>query len=237
LNDRNQDRTALETLARGLAHEIRTPLNVIAIDVRMLRELVSQSECPDSEKLDKICSRLERQVSHIANLLERFQDFARPGELELDKVVVAELLAAVADTVGQEAQARGVEINVSAADGLAVDVDKARFSQAILNLATNAIDAMESGGVLSMSGHSAGRDVVIEIGDSGPGIAEDLRNKIFDLFFSTKDTGTGLGLPIVQRTIHDHGGTIEQADSESGGSVFRIRLPAAGKGQDHSGGA
>jgi signal transduction histidine kinase len=206
---------------------------VIAIDVRMLRELVSESEDPRGEKLDKICRRLERQVSHIANILERFQDFARPEELQVEEAKVSDLLAAVADTIGQEADAKAIEVRVSASEDLAVDVDRARFSQAILNLATNAIDAMGSGGVLSMSGHSDGPDVVIEIGDTGPGIPDDLRNKIFDLFFSTKDRGTGLGLPIVQRTIHDHGGTIELPDSDSGGAIFRIRLPAVG--EDHDG--
>ena len=225
MENRDQDRTALETLARGLAHEIRTPLNVIAIDVRMMRELIDQSEGPAGEKLDKICQRLQRQVNHIANILERFLDFARPGELELEPVEVSALLTGIADMIGREAEARGVEVRISAPENLKVEIDNARFSQALLNLASNAIEAMDSGGILGLSGYREGDAIMIEISDTGPGVPEDLRNKVFDLFFSTKERGTGLGLPIVQRTIHDHGGTVELAAGESAGAVFRVKLP------------
>jgi len=221
----------LETLARGLAHEIRTPLNVIAIDVRMLREHVNQSESPRKEKLGKICERLERQVGHIANILERFQDFARPEELKLERTGIDEVLSSVADTVRARAESNGIDVRVSVEGGLEAEVDRARFSQALLNLALNAIDAMESGGVLAISGRPADGKVIVEVSDTGPGIPDDLRNKVFDLFFSTKDKGTGLGLPIVQRTVHDHGGTIELSEGEDGGAVFRISLPGV---RDHA---
>jgi signal transduction histidine kinase len=191
----------------------------------MLREHVDQSESPRKEKLEKICARLERQVGHIANILERFQDFARPEELKLERTELDQVLSSVADTVRQKAESNGIEIRVSAPGGLEAEVDPARFSQALLNLALNAIDSMESGGILTMSGRLTGAGVVIEVSDTGPGIPKDLRNKVFDLFFSTKDKGTGLGLPIVQRTVHDHGGTIELAEREDGGAVFRITLP------------
>ena len=123
LEDQGQDRSTLETLARGLAHEIRTPLNVIAIDVRMMRELIEQSEDPTREKLDKISQRLQRQVGHIATILERFLDFARPGELELEVVTVQSVLAGVADTISQEAEGKGIEVRVFAPDDLEVKID------------------------------------------------------------------------------------------------------------------
>jgi two-component system sensor histidine kinase HydH len=159
----------------------------------------------------------------ICELLE----FARPSELRLRPTEVNELLRHSLRLIEPDAKAKNIEIRFSPTEGLPrVAIDPDRFTQALLNLYLNAIQAMDDGGVLSVSS-SAGQngEVRIQVADTGAGIrAEDL-DKIFDPYFTTKARGTGLGLPIVHKIIEAHGGDIRVRSVVEKGTAFTIFIP------------
>jgi len=217
------------TLASGLVHEIRNPLNAMRIQLALLRrrlENISDPEARDSAL--RQVEKLEAEVQRLEDLAREFLAFAKPAESDLQMLDPVEVVREVADFIQPEANRAGVEVLV-VHDGQVPPVlaDKNKIKQALLNLAINAKQAMPEGGRMTFSISREGDTVKLEVSDTGVGIPAEYGSRIFDAFFSTKESGTGLGLAIVKQTVEEFGGTIDFDSTVGKGTTFRITLPAA----------
>jgi signal transduction histidine kinase len=218
---------ALGRLTAGVAHEVKNPLNAMTIHLELLRQKLTgvTSAGPAVQHVDVI----GREIRRLDDVVQGFLKFARPEELTLQPVSLEALVAEVFRIMEAEARATGVVLEQSFEPGLpAVDADPTMLRQALLNLAKNAVQAMPHGGRLRAVGATS-RDgrVELRIEDTGVGIPPESLAKIFDLYFTTKAGGTGIGLSLVYRTIQLHHGDVEVASTPGKGTTFVIKLPVA----------
>lgn len=217
----------LGTLASGLAHEIRNPLNAMNINLQMLEEELAAGPV-QGEPLDLLRSS-RSEVLRLERLVKDFLAFARPQTTRREELAPAELVGDVVRFMRplfQEARV-GLEL-VQEPGAPAVRIDPGQIRQALLNVLQNALEASPPGSAVTATvGATARGEARIDIRDQGPGIPEDIRREIFQVFWSKKPAGSGLGLPIAQRALEAHGGRIELESSEGQGSVFRLVLPSA----------
>jgi two-component system sensor histidine kinase PilS (NtrC family) len=223
---RRSDRlAAVGKLAAGLAHEIRNPLASMCGSIELL------GSAPGLNAKDRRLMQIVlREGERLEALVRDFLSFARPTPPQLGRVDVGRLLAETLAVAGPEAKARGLTLSVETAPGLLVRCDGDQLKQVVWNLIRNAREACDSGGVLRVRLLRDGDCVVLEVEDSGAGIAAEDLARIFDPFFTTKERGTGLGLAIVHRIVEAHGGRIAVKSAPGQGSVFRIELPSAAAG-------
>lgn len=171
---------------------------------------------------------IRAECEQLEQLLTHFLQFSRGLELSLEPLDLSEVVREFIPFQLPQALAQGVEISPHLASGLPlVMLDRAQFRRVLLNLTLNALQAMPAGGILEFQTFQEHEHVVLVVIDSGQGIAEKNRERIFDLFFSTKPGGSGLGLPTVRKIIEAHGGRIECESEPNRGTRFRIKLPLA----------
>jgi two-component system sensor histidine kinase HydH len=219
--------TEMAALAGGLAHEIRNPLSTIRMNLDLLFEDAVESEDPKTRRMLRKLETIRRECTHLEGLLNAFLQFARAGEMNRVQCDLSHLVAEFVDFYKPEAAKYGIEIRLHLdADLPPVDLDENLVRQALMNLTRNSQQAMPSGGQIEFQTLSRDGHIVLEIIDTGCGITPEAREKLFEIFFSTKQTGTGLGLPTVRKIVEAHGGTI-QCDSEPGkGTRFTLSFPA-----------
>lgn len=220
----NSRLAAISRLTGGVAHEIKNPLNSIALRLELLRSRVLP-EVPEAlPELDIIA----QEIVRLDRVVRTFLDFTRPVQLQTEDVDLAALARRLLDLVRPEAEQHGVAIETG---GLSRPVplrgDSGLLQQALLNVLRNAIEAMPSGGKLSVTLDPAGPHSELVISDTGPGIPLAVREKVFDLYYTTKKNGTGIGLAMTYRAIQLHNGSIEIGGQPGSGAVVRIRLPLA----------
>lgn len=223
---------ALGQLSAGLAHEIRNPLGVIKGSAELLNQKLAVAD-PLSQEL---AGYIYTEVNRLSALVGRFLDFARPSQLELHPQELREVMERSLKAVAQQGATAKVEVRRDFAPDLPpVLIDRELCEQAFTNLLLNACEAMgEQGGELRIGMHAAasadgsgnGNEVVVEIEDTGPGVPPDLKEEIFNPFFTTKETGVGLGLAIVSKIVDAHGGTLTLSSPPGQGARFRVTLPA-----------
>jgi len=219
---------ALSRLSAGVAHEIKNPLNAMMIHLELLRQQITAPGGADADR-----AQAEQHVDVIASAIRRldeavqgFLKFSRPEELHLRPVNLAELVAEIVPVVEPEARRTGVRLVVDCDRAPDVNADPAMLRQAFLNLALNACQAMPRGGTLQIVGAAArGRRASVSFIDTGVGIKPEHLQKIFDLYFTTKEKGSGIGLSMAFRTVQMHDGEIEVESTPGGGSTFRVLLP------------
>jgi signal transduction histidine kinase len=172
---------------------------------------------------------ISSEIRRLDEVVNGFLKFARPDELKLQPVQIATLVSEVVTTAMPEAESRGVHIKVECPPNLPeINADPGMLGQALLNLAINACQAMPNGGTLRLSANAASRGrVEVRVQDTGVGIAAEHLQKIFDLYFTTKDHGTGIGLSMVYRIVQLHDGEIEVHSTPGRGTTFRVLLPRA----------
>jgi signal transduction histidine kinase len=230
----------LGSMTRGLAHEIKNPLSTIGLNVQLLTEAVRDSVLPEEERapLLRRLGALGREAERLRGILTDFLEYA--GELRLDtregdlNLTIDELI----DFFMPQAQQQGVRLRSELAPGgVRACFDPAHVKQAVLNLMLNAVQAMGK--------QSAARELIVRTGsgmdeerrptavlhviDTGPGISEEARRRIFDPYFTTKAGGSGLGLPTARRIIEAHGGRIDLHTEPGRGTDFTIVLPGVGR--------
>ena len=219
---RAEQMATLGQLAAGLAHELRNPLTSI--------KLLLQPDPEDQQPLaldGQDLAVLRHEVERLEQTLQTFLDYARPPRLEKRPIVVRTLLQQTVEFVSPRARQLGIEIVCECPEQIwKVEADVGQMRQVFLNLLLNALDASPSGSRITVRmSHPTAEWLVIEIADQGPGLPAEYGERIFEPFVTTKEGGTGLGLPICRRIMLEHGGEITAANLEERGAVFTVRLP------------
>lgn len=231
---RSERLAAIGRMSSQITHEVRNPLNSLSLNVEMLEEELAGSEGEAKTLLRAIAAEIER----LTEVTEGYLEFARLPRPLLEREQVNPLVQSLLRFVGEEAEKASVKVAPDLGDALPeVLADENQLRQAMLNVVRNALEALKGngagsdrgkrGGTLSVTTRRAGAQVEVVFRDDGPGIAPKDLARIFDPFYSTKADGTGLGLPLTQQIIEEHGGTIACSSEPGRGTVFTIRLPAA----------
>jgi signal transduction histidine kinase len=210
----------MQMMLAGIAHEVRNPLGGLELYAGLLRDALPNQP----ERLDEV-ARIEREVGHLKAVVNEFLEFARRPAPHLEAVPLRPLLDEIRELALTGAPG-GAAVAIEAADGLAVHADPVQLRRALLNLARNAVAAARAGHV-HIAAVAQDDRVRVEVRDDGPGVAADLREKIFTPFFTTREKGTGLGLAFVREIVRDHGSEVAVRDAPDGGSVFSFELPRA----------
>lgn len=218
----------IATLAGGLAHEIKNPLSTISLNLELMAEDLAAGETPRERRtLGKIAN-LQRACRSLQAILEDFLQFARAGELHLEDADLNEVVTDFISFFQPTAQEHHIEISPHLANDLpSVQLDRPLFRQVLLNLALNAQQAMPQGGLLEFqTSQHAGR-VRLDLIDNGIGMDAATLSKMYQVFFSTKSRGSGLGLATVKKIVEAHGCDIQCDSAVGNGTRFTIEFPAA----------
>ncbi len=227
---RSQRLAAVGRLAAGVAHEIRNPLSSIKGFATYFKEKLR--DAPEDQETARI---MIQEVERLDRVIGQLLEFARPSQLSTAPVRVADLVRHSLRLIEGDARSRGVELESVIPDDLPeINVDADRMSQVLLNLYLNAIQAMADGGTMTVavSRNEAKKSTVISIGDDGPGIPAQDRERIFDPYFTTKADGTGLGLAIVHKIVEAHGGEIDIESDPGRGTKVSVVLMDRGREDD-----
>jgi len=214
-------------LGSAIAHEIRNPLNYINLTLDHLRSKYAPDETDRREQFEKLTSQLKSEVARIDQQISDFLNYSRPAKADLRPVQARKLIEESLRIIELEAAESGITVGVVEHEGVPlVEADPEFMRSVFNNLFINALQAMQAGGHLGIKITCDGGDMVnFEITDTGSGISPDNISKIFEPYFSTKETGTGLGLAIVQKIVESHNGRIEVEATPSGGTKFTVKLP------------
>ncbi|MBM4044908.1 MAG: two-component sensor histidine kinase [Planctomycetes bacterium] len=216
------------TLAGGLVHEIKNPLSTLNINLQLLREDWQKDESQKGRSLVRKMDLLLRETKRLEGILNDFLKYARSQELSRADCNLNELLEDILRFIAPEAAAKSIQVRKSLDEKLpACLADANILRHALLNLVKNAQEAMPNGGDLMIRTSPGEGFLQIDITDTGVGIPPDRLDKIFRPFFSTKRSGTGLGLSTARRIIEQHGGSIAVHSEQGKGTNFVIRLPLA----------
>lgn len=217
--------STLGSLAAGVAHEIRNPLNAISIATQRLKNEFIPNE--DKEEYLNFTQTILKEIKRLDQTINQFLSLAKAQKLNLVTTEINSFLSEVISLMQIEAKEKGIRIEKEIESMSEIRIDREEMKKALVNIILNGIQAMPSGGEINILSKldSYGKEIIIKIKDSGPGIPEENLPKIFQPYFTTKDKGTGLGLAIAYRIITDHKGKIEVESKVGKGTVFLIRLP------------
>jgi signal transduction histidine kinase len=218
---------ALGRVTAGVAHEVKNPLNSMRLWLENLKESLSKEEMNgDAQQAVQV---LDKEIDRLDAVVKRFLDFTRPMDVRLESTHLADLLRDVLEIAQPQLDQAGVQVaQLLPIDVPPVYVDRALLKQAILNLVLNAVDAMTpGGGQLRLMLSRRGELAEIAVGDTGRGIPLENRQKIFQLFFTTRPGGSGIGLASTFRIVQLHNGSIDFTSEVGRGTTFRIELPLA----------
>ena len=211
-------------LTRGVAHEVKNPINAIVLHLQLLQNKLNQVDPDTRRHMDIIGSEIQR----LDRVVQILVDFTRPRSLRMEETDLRRILEDVALLAAPDAAQHGVAlVRQLPNQRLPVKVDIDFLKQAILNIVLNGVQAMPEGGTLTLSGRIEKDAVIAEIRDEGTGIPPEVQEKIFELYFTTKSDGSGIGLAQAYQILQWHYGSVEFDTAEGEGTTFRLRLPVA----------
>jgi signal transduction histidine kinase len=227
LLEKQEKLATLGTLAAGIAHEVRNPLTSLKARLYTLEKHLQAVPAArkDTDIIGAEISRLERIVRDVLS-------FARPSEPELETIRVDTIIDEVRGLMLPDLERRGVRLNVEWGQDLLIRADSGHLKQVLVNLVRNASEAIEGEGTVTIRARAGsatlkGREsaaVILEVSDTGKGISPDVEKRLFDPFYTTKETGTGLGLPIAARIVEKHGGILQYQTRPGHGTTFGVVL-------------
>lgn len=222
--DRLRERLAeLGAMAASLAHEIRNPLAALELSTTLLRRRLDD-DGPEA----KLATTLQEQIRRLSATVNHSLEFIRPLDLVMDPTNITDLINAALEEAVPADIDKVTIVRRFPAEPVVLAADPTRLRQAFVNLVRNAVEAMDlNGGVLAVDVQPMMDACWIRFSDTGPGIPDDIRERIFAPFFSTKPKGSGLGLAWSRKVLDAHGGLLDVASEQGKGTVFSIRLPAA----------
>jgi signal transduction histidine kinase len=216
----------LAALAGSLAHEIKNPLSVIRMNMDLLSEDFADPQTPKERRALAKIEMVSRQCTRLENLLNDFLRFNKVNQLELTLGSLNEQIARVLDLFGAQADESHIEvIRYLDPDLPSIRLNAETLQAALVNLVKNALEAMESGGQLTVRTRITRQGVALDLIDTGVGMDERTAMKMFDAFYTTKSGGSGLGLPTARRIIEAHGGRIGVHSEVGIGTQFTLEFP------------
>ena len=222
---RSKTLSTLGQYSNELAHEIKNPLNAINIQMSLLEREIGKHDLGTGEELADVVRVVKEEISRLNKLAKDCLNFSKSGDLQRTEEDIRQIFEELLSLITPHADLNGVNISLTMLRGCPqILVDRDKLKQAFLNITLNAVEAMIGGGEISITILKRASCINISIKDTGPGISDEQHDKIFDLFYSTKSGGTGVGLAITKNIIHAHGGNIrfEKLDE---GVEFIIELP------------
>lgn len=220
----------LGQIAAGLAHELKNPLSTINLNLKLLGEDLSMFRDDAHGRVLRRLTSVQEEARRLNDILGDFLRFAGKYDLQLTPVDLRIVLNELADFFSPQADSARVVLRVTVPDSpVTCLLDTNLFKQALLNLMINAVDAMDSGGEMLIKLSLQRGKAMLEVIDTAGGIPDEVLNRIFDVYYSTKRSGSGLGLPTSRRIIREHDGTIQVQSEVGKGTRFIITLPCVRK--------
>ncbi len=229
---------AVGRLTAGVGHEVKNPINAMVVHLELLKSKLAGMDAGASSGAQRHVEILAGEMQRLDRVVETLADFSRPMELHLQDRDVRDVVAAVMELIGAEMEENGVEVLIDVPrEPVVARMDAGLMQQALLNLLLNGMQAMPGGGPMRVTIRREHHVAVVQVADSGEGIAQDVLPRIFDLYFTTKAKGSGIGLSMTYRILQMHGGAMEvrsstEPTSPERGTTFTLRLPiVAGSGE------
>jgi signal transduction histidine kinase len=211
---------AMGYLSAGMAHEIRNPLNSIALFIQLMRQTTTE---PDQLEYQ---AKILKEVDRIDSIIRKLLDASRRTRVISSNVQINQVIDNAIEAFAPQIETKKIQVDRQYHSiPSPITADPTELEQIFTNLFLNAMDAMSRGGRLVIEVYEKNGRVIVRVGDSGNGIAEDVLPSIFEPFFSTKSRGTGMGLPVAQRIARMYEGSMEVESSSSNGTVFRLEFP------------
>jgi signal transduction histidine kinase len=227
---RMESLASLTTLAAGVAHEIKNPLGSLSIHIQLIQKTLAGGGSKYNKAIDKYLSVVNEEIARLNQIVVDFLFAVRPMNMDLRYGDINTLIAEVAEFVSYELKEANIECVLDLREDLPfINFDERFMKQALLNLIKNAIAAMDGGGRLSIKTAVQDESVLITVADNGAGIPEETLPKIFEPYFTTRETGSGLGLTLVFKIIREHQGEITVKSRPGEGSAFTVTLPVPQK--------
>jgi len=219
---RDEKLLAMGELASGVAHEIRNPINSIGMIAQRLNKEFTPTE--STEEYSTITSLLKDEVNRINKIITQFLQYAKPIELQKSSVVLGKFFGDIHQLFTDQAKQKNIGFTINGNENLTANFDPELLKQTLMNIIQNAFDAVKENGKVESNYFRENGNIVISVSDNGSGIPVENQSKIFDLYFTSKKDGNGLGLSISQKIISQHKGSIEFTSSNQG-TTFKINLP------------
>ncbi len=208
---------AISRLSGGVAHEIKNPLNAMALHLEVLKSKLAGQQ-PEIDVIG-------REIKRLDTVVKTFLNFNRPVDLKYAPLDLNELVQQILALVSVDANAKQVRLETALEEKLWINGDPDLLKQAILNVVNNGLEAMQAGGTLITRTASDGDECLLTVRDAGPGIPLEIQNRVFQLYFTTKQNGSGIGLATTFRVVQLHNGTIDFTSEPGKGTIFRLRFP------------
>ncbi|MEO1498030.1 MAG: HAMP domain-containing sensor histidine kinase [Planctomycetota bacterium] len=210
----------LGEMASHVAHEVRNNLTPVTLYLSLLRRRLA-GDAPGLDVLQKVEAGFTALEATVNDLLS----FSAHRQPQWGSFLVGDLVEEVCESLAPQFEAQAVEIEIDIPPHTSLVADRELFRRAVLNLSLNALDVMPQGGELVVTSYDGPGGFELEVADSGPGLTEEQQKRLFEPFFSTKETGTGLGLSVVAHVAEAHGGSITAVNCPEGGAAFTIKIP------------
>ena len=220
---RNQQLKAMGKLASGVAHEIRNPLNAIGTIVQQLNKDFEPVE--NSDEYHSLAGLVYREVKRINETIQNFLRFSRPEPIQKQPFELKEMINELKQQYSKILYENSIELIIDQNWNGEVNWDKNQIKQVLINLLQNSIEAIKKDGRIILDIQGENGKISISLHDSGPGISEKNLERIFDLYYTSKAEGTGIGLSVIQRIISEHNGLVTVESKEEEGTTFNIKLP------------
>jgi signal transduction histidine kinase len=215
---------AIGRLTSGVGHEVKNPINAIVVHLELLKNKLGEASAPAKRHLEII----ESEIHRLDRVVQMLVDFSRPVELKLMEQDLRPVIGDILTLAAAELSTHNVTLESRMpAQPLLANIDADLLKQAVLNVIQNGAQAMPEGGRLEVVLEEDRRFAILRIRDEGPGIPDDIREKIFDLYFTTKSAGSGIGLAMTYRIVQFHHGSIEVQSKQGRGTEFQLRIPLA----------
>jgi signal transduction histidine kinase len=221
------ERDPVEVLAAGIAHEVRNPLNALQINVSILGQELAELLPDRQAHAFEVLAKISHELRCLDDFVTEFLRYARPTPPRRERVEVAQLVDDLAAFIGPECSRKGVSLSrLPGGQPLTALIDPLQVKHALLNLVLNALQSTPAGGRIEIEVGPSPQGLAIVIRDTGEGIPEELVGRAFELFWTTREGGTGLGLPIARRLVEAQGGKLELASVPGQGTTATITLPS-----------
>ena len=217
---------AVGSMSAKVAHEIKNPLSALSLNLELLEDEINNYTGTNTNEARQLLKSITVELERLIHLTEDYLQFARLPKPILEAVDVKELLSRLIPLLGPELDRKGIQLNLEVAPDLpAIETDRNQVLQVLINLIRNAEEAMLSGGIIQIKAGSKNSILEVRVSDTGIGIDKENLDKIFDPFYTTKDTGTGLGLSFIRQVMSELGGSITCESQKRKGTTFTLFFP------------